>query len=217
MDNKDNKYDIVLDIIENPDKYTSSQLEEILSDPETREIYTLLCKTDSAIEAGKTVDVDAEWDKFSRKHAIRPRSAFRWKSGRAASIAIIVCTSIAAIAAGIVITEAVKDKNTTPVAENVSDATTLADAIPQESTIERRDSIMELPSPVMFEDDSLETIMNAIAATYRVNVIFRNKEAATLHLYYRLDPSLPLDDVISQLNTFEQINIIRNGDALTID
>lgn len=46
---------------------------------------------------------------------------------------------------------------------------------------------------------------------------FDNKEAATLHLYYRLDPSLSIDEVISQLNTFEQINIKRQGDTLTID
>ena len=51
------KYELVLDIVEHPEKYTSEQLAEIMSDPETREIYNLLCKTDSAIEANEEVDI----------------------------------------------------------------------------------------------------------------------------------------------------------------
>ncbi len=217
MDNKDNKYDIVLDIIENPGNYTSSQLEEILADSETRDIYNLLCKTDSAIEASKTVDVDAEWEKFARQHAGSRRGAFMWKGSRAASIAIIVCTSIVAIAAGIAISVAVKDRNQEISAEKFPEATSLSVALPQESTGESQDSIMAITSPVMFEDDSLEDIMNAISATYRVDVTFRNKETASLHLYYRLDPTLPLDEIITQLNTFEQINIKRSDKSLIIE
>ncbi len=217
MDNMDNKYDIVLDIIENPRKYTSNQLEEILSDQETRDIYNLLCKTDSAIEAEKTVDVEEEWEKFSRKHTLRRRSVFFWRGNRAASIAIIVCTSLAAIAAGIAISEAVKDKSPKQSAEEVSEAVNHSAAITKESTIQQPDSIMSVSGPIMFEDATLETIMQAIAATYGIDITFHNKEAASLHLYYRLDPTLSLDEVISQLNTFEQINIIIEGNYLIID
>lgn len=62
-----------------------------------------------------------------------------------------------------------------------------------------------------------EDIMKAVSANYGVDVVFNNKEAATLHLYYRLDPSLTIDEVISQLNTFEQIDIKRQGEMLTIN
>ena len=82
---------------------------------------------------------------------------------------------------------------------------------------ESQDSLFAVTEPVMFEDGSLEEIMKAISTTYGVQFTFNNVEAAALHLYYRLDPSLPLDEVISQLNTFEQINIRLNGDTLTID
>ncbi|MDE6481005.1 MAG: DUF4974 domain-containing protein [Muribaculaceae bacterium] len=217
MDNKDYRYDIVLDIIEHPDKYTSAQLNEILSDPETHEIYNLLCKTDSAIESDKTVDVDAEWEKFAQEHKIRKRRPFVWRGSRAASIAIIVCTSIVAIAAGITITVAVKDRSPKPTVEATSNANPTSTAIPDGSVQESKDSISIATEPVMFEDDAFEDIMKAISATYGVDITFNNKEAASLHLYYRLDPSLTIDEVISQLNTFEQINIRHNGNTLTID
>ena len=54
------KYELVLDIVEHPEKCTSGQLAEIMSDPETREIYNLLCKTESAIEANEEVEVDVD-------------------------------------------------------------------------------------------------------------------------------------------------------------
>ena len=58
------KYDLVLDIIEHPEKYTSEQLAEIMSEPETREIYNLLCKTESVIKGYEEPDVSAEWEKL---------------------------------------------------------------------------------------------------------------------------------------------------------
>lgn len=38
-----------------------------------------------------------------------------------------------------------------------------------------------------------------------------------MHLYYRLDPYRPLDEVISGLNTFEQINITLANNNITVD
>lgn len=70
----------------------------------------------------------------------------------------------------------------------------------------------------MFEDEPLEKIMKEVADAYGVEEIrFNNLEAAALHLYYKFDPSLPLNEVVEQLNTFEQINIKQNGNILTID
>ena len=63
------KYDLVLDIIEHPENYTSEQLAELLGEPEMREIYNLLCKTDSAIEASRDIDVDVEWEGFAQNTA----------------------------------------------------------------------------------------------------------------------------------------------------
>ena len=217
MDNKDYKYDIVLDIMEHPEKYTSTQLEELLSDPETRDIYTLLCKTDSVIESDKTVDVDGEWKRFAKVHNVHKRWPFILRGSRAASIAIIVCTSLVAIAAGIVISVAVKDQKPETTAEDTSRSSSISTAIKEESVTAPQDTIIAVTEPMMFEDSSLEDIMKAISSTYGVKFTFNSNEAASLHLYYRLDPSMPLDEVISQLNTFEQINIKRNGDTLTIN
>lgn len=212
------KYELVLDIIGHPGNYTSEQLESILSDKETREIYNLLCKTDSAVEAGKEIDVDAEWENFLHKHNYRPRSKFFALFGsRAASIAIIISTSIIAIAAGLVFTVTLTERKAEPVDNSDVRTTSSVVAVAADSIIAQTDSAKVDLTPIMFEDESLENIMKAVANRYGVEVKFNNREAALLHLYYKLDPALPLDDVVAQLNTFEQINITRKNKTLTID
>ena len=219
------KYELVLDIIEHPENYTSEQLTEILSEPQTREIYTLLVKTRSAVDAfGGEPDTDAEWERFTSEHGERRarRGFFLWTESRAASIAAIICASAVAVAAGIAVTFAVSEHRAATVAETEKDKTeAIALAPSTEDTAtkeaEQRDTIVADMTPVTFENEPLETIMKKIAEAYGVEVKFNNKEAASLHLYYKFDPALPLGEVIGQLNTFEQINITRNGDTLNID
>ncbi|MDE6796355.1 MAG: DUF4974 domain-containing protein [Muribaculaceae bacterium] len=220
MDKYEAKYDTVFDIIDHPEKYPVDRLNEILSDPETREIYNLLCKADSAIEANeadKEVDVNAQWEDFSRKHFIRRQTFLTRFGSRAASIAVIICTSLVAVAAGIAVTVAVMDHKSEPVTNKEMNAKTSATKEVSEVTTVQTDTTEVPVAPVMFENEPLETIMKTVAAVYEVEVKFNNEEAANLHLYYKLNPSLPLDEVVAQLNTFEQINITRNGNILTID
>ena len=210
------KYDHVLDIIEHPENYTSEQLAEILSDQEARAIYNLLCKTESAIKASGEPDVDAEWERFSQKSAVSRRRSFLWAGSRAASIVAIVATSIVAVAAGIAVTVSVTGHRPGPVAAEPADAPAAVSMLP-DTVAGPDDTLKVVREPMMFEDEALEEIMRHVADAYGVEILFNNHEAAGLHLYYRLDPSLPLNEVVDQLNTFERIDIRLNGNTLTID
>jgi len=79
------------------------------------------------------------------------------------------------------------------------------------------DTLKVNPTPVMFENEPLENIMKEVAAAYGIEVKFNNRQAAMLHLYYKFDPTLSLNEIVEQLNTFEQIDIRRSGDILIID
>ncbi len=210
------KYDLVLDIIEHPEKYTSEQLAEIMSEPETRKIYNLLCKTESAIKDSKKPDVSTEWEKFSSSKLVHHRRVFSWLDSRAASIAAIVGTSIAAVAAGIAVTVSVMDYKSEPIAEDLAVAPSVI-AVSTDTITTKYDTVNVSSTPVMFENVPLEKIMKEVAKAYGIEVKFNSVNAASLHLYYKFDPSLTLNEVIEQLNTFEQINIRRNGNTLTIN
>lgn len=216
MDNID-KYDLVFDIIEHPDRYTAEQLAEIISDPETKEIYTLLCKTDSAAEAHKRiVDVDAEWRSFADRHlrSRRPGFAF-FAQNRAASIATFALTSLAAVAVGIAVTVSVTDNSHNTDLTGTEQAATTTTSISSDSLKIRTDSVAA--ATILFDNATLRDIMDAVSKMYDVEVKFVNNDAASLRLYFKLNPGHSLDETVERLNTFEQINITVNGSTLTID
>ena len=78
-----NKTDLLLQMMEQPHRYTADQWREILADDECRELYTLMSKTQSAIDATRADEeitdeiIDAEWQRFrsekqeakSKKHS----------------------------------------------------------------------------------------------------------------------------------------------------
>lgn len=210
------KYDLVIDIIEHPEKYSSEQLAEIMSEPETREIYNLLCKTEAAIKSSEEPDVDTEWGKFLKSQSVHPRRVLSWFGSRAASIAAIVGSSIAAVAAGIAVTVSVIDYKSEPIAENMTAAPSVI-AVSTDTIATKCDTVNVCLTPVTFENEPLEIIMKEVAKAYGIEVKFNDMNVASLHLYYKFNPSLTLNEVIEQLNTFEQINIKRNGNTLTID
>lgn len=209
------KYDLVLDIIAHSENYSVEQLEQIFADPEAKEIYNLLCMADSAVQSAKEVDVDSEWKSFARKREIKPRR-FAWFGSRAASIIAFAATSLVAVALGVVVIVAVKEDKQ-PGVRHADVPMEYSSSILKDSVIASQDTVMKMAEPVMFEDVPLENIMAAIAENYGVEVVFRNKDVAALHLYYRYNPSLPLEDIISQLNTFEQINLVLEDKTLTVD
>lgn len=223
------KYDLVLDIIGHPENFSQEQLKELLADKETREIYNLLCKTGSAVNREcDSPDADAEWEAFkaqrltgegnrNARHA-RLRVLTSWLSSRAASTAIVVglsITSIAAIGIGI---KMMAYHRQTAAKEAVADVKPLAPAAAEGDTIRTATKQKPAPAePIVFENATLETIMTATGEYYGVSVRYANNEAKALRLYFRLDASLPLAEIIGQLNTFDRINITLKDNTLTVN
>lgn len=140
-------------------------------------------------------------------------------SNRAASIAAIAFTSLAAVALGVAVTvgtfgrednpEQVQETAHTPVSETVK--------VPADTVMANHEAVFNGDEPVLFEDKSLGDILDYITVQYGVSVIYDTPDAEALHLYYRLDPAMPLDKVVESLNTFEQINIRMEGNTLIVD
>ncbi len=215
----DSRYDLVIDIAQHPERYDSDQLAQIMSDPETRELYNLLCKIDSSIkvnESASRISADDEWLLFSRRHLTPAKRFLFFRSSRVASIVLAALTSVAAVAVGIVISNSQITERTDcvdPSAEVISETI----ETPVSQTAETDSTVVETPKPIFFEDNSLEEIINTIAQAYSVSVRFNNEATKRLHLYYKFDPSLGLDKIIDQLNNFEQINIIATDNTLIVD
>ena len=169
--------------------------------------------------ADDNVDVDAEWQTFTRRHN-KTKSRFHWSLSRAASIAAIAFTSLAAVAIGI--TVAVRSFTPEPQEREITTETSVADAGANYQSVSKdSEAVVEATavpgSPVLFEDAPLEEILNLVAEIHGVTVEYRTAETAQLHLYYKFDPNLPLRETIEQLNTFGQIDIRITGKKILVD
>lgn len=214
------KYDIVLDIIEHPEKYTSARLSEMLSDPETREIYNVLVKTQSAAKSRDTMssaEVEEEWKRFERAH---PTSRFRFLglSGRAASIALLIVSSVVAFAVGITIKVSLDRGNTDEavVVAARGDAAQSSAAVRDTIAPPSESPSAKPTSPVLFDNASLGEIIETIAKTYGVKARFEVEAKRQLRLFYKFDPNNTLQSIVDQLNNFEQIDITLEGSELVV-
>ena len=212
------KYDIIFDLVEHPDRYNEEQMTKILSDPEVREIYNLLCKSASAVKASAVDDndVDAEWRDFVADNIDRRPKKTLYGS-RAASVIGFTLLSLVAVAVGLAVTLTVIDRKSDTVAEAATADGVSETYMPVSQPEIIGDSIVVLTTPIVFEDETLENILALVASHYGLDVRFGDSEAATLHLYFNFDPSQKVDQVISRLNTFEQINIRIVGKSITVD
>lgn len=217
---KDN-IDRLLDALEHPENYSDAEVEQILTDPEARKVYDMLRKTADASAPVSEINLDEEWRRFEAKQPKRRPVILRWlsfmASRNAAAVIIALVGTLAVVAATIGVTHyfnANKEMAQTEQAEQqkqtaIADSKVApTDTIPTETT--------PLPETIVFKGENLGKILADMAGYYGVTVKFNQDAVKSLQLYFEWDQSLPLNEVVEQLNNFEQINITLTDKALTV-
>ncbi|MDE5876824.1 MAG: DUF4974 domain-containing protein [Muribaculaceae bacterium] len=214
------KIDILLDAIEHPERYTPTEIEVMLSDPEVKKTFDLLDKTKSSLQSIVIPDVEDEWKRFESKHCnsgVSHRLWFRNLLSRnvAASIAICIVsfTAVAAIV-GIGISHLKHQETSIPPAD-INPKTTIATS--QTNSPKTEDDEKVLTSEiVVFDNETLENIISRIAAYYEYKVVFKEEASKSLRLYFRWDQALTIEEVVERLDNFEQIHLTINDNTIKI-
>lgn len=217
---KDN-IDRLLDALEHPENYSDAEVEQLLTDPDTREIYDMLHKVADVSAPVPEINIDDEWRCFEAKQPKRRPLILRWLSFMASRNAAAVVTALvgtlAVVAATIGVThyfnankEMAQTEQTEPQKQTaIADSNgAQTDTIPAETT--------SLPETIVFKGENLERILADMAGYYGVTVKFNQDAAKSLQLYFEWNQSLPLNEVVEQLNNFEQIDITLTDKVLTV-
>lgn len=67
------KWDMLLDLLEHPEKYSETQKDELLGDEEVNELYQQLVETRQSLDFAKSKEkmkmpsIDAEWEKLKEE------------------------------------------------------------------------------------------------------------------------------------------------------
>ena len=237
------KFEKILDIIDHQEKYTDDEIREILRDEECCKLYQTMQEVDSALLRqevkevdgvlgdGKVphgLDVEAEWEKFSQEHQLEEnaevipmtpdatsQSHFSWRK-IAASIAGFVLISSIAFAA--IHTYIRKSQEPMPIAEN-TEISAVGDSLKNDTAKGDTASIAKASKPAIhktFENVSFDKMMAEIAAYYDLQVKFDSDEAKSLRLYYEWDSHTKIEDVIQELNQFENVDIALQGNEIIV-
>lgn len=215
------KIDRLLDAIEHPERYSDTEMKEMLADPEVKQVYEMLDKTKASLTPISTPDVDAEWESFRNANGnTQATGKFHifnlFSRNVAASIAIAVA-SLAAVAAvvGVSVNHALHKKADTQIAEVVA---TAKEDVAASDTIVAVDEVPDVaPETIVFDNEPLEPMINRIAEFYGYKAEFSTDAPKSLRLYFRWNQAQTLDEVVESLNNFEQINLTVKDKTIKID
>lgn len=213
------KFEKILDIIDHQEKYSDEEIREILQDEECRKLYQTMVEVDSALESpSPIINVDEEWEKFSQEHQLQ-EEATQNAAQEAASHPITSWRKLAASIAGFVLISGIafaaihtyikRSQEPTQVTADTHPEVIKSDSAKQ---VAAKDSLAH-PKPEKpaihktFENVAFEQMISEIASYYDLQVKFENNEDQTLRLYYEWDSHLSIENIVKELNQFENVNI----------
>lgn len=213
------KFEKILDIIDHQEKYSDEEIREILQDEECRKLYQTMMEVDSALEnPSPIINVDEEWEKFSQEHQLQ-EEATQNAAQEAASHPITSWRKLAASIAGFVLISGIafaaihtyikRSQEPTQITANTHPEVIKSDSAKQ---VAAKDSLAH-PKPEKpaihktFENVAFEQMISEIASYYDLQVKFENNEDKTLRLYYEWDSHLSIENIVKELNQFENVNI----------
>ena len=213
------KFEKILDIIDHQEKYSDEEIREILQDEECRKLYQTMVEVDSALESpSPIINVDEEWEKFSQKHQLQ-EEATQNAAQEAASHPITSWRKLAASIAGFVLISGIafaaihtyikRSQEPTQVTADTHPETIKSDSAKQ---VAATDSLTH-PKPEKpaihktFENVAFEQMLSEIASYYDLQVKFENNEDKTLRLYYEWNSHSSIENIVKELNQFENVNI----------
>ena len=215
------KTDLLLDLTEHPERYTDRELDAILADPELRRLLSTMGKTRAAITPVATPDVETELAAFNHRHPRRPRLLRLLGRRPAVAAAAVAALSIAAVAAVVGVKSSLDRPSPQPAAMTAEASETGQSAAAV--TIADSDSLTAAAMTpgagdvVVFDNATLESIVNEIAAYHGMTTDFRSSRAKKLRLYFRWDRAMTAAETVDLLNSFEQIKIKITDRTLTVN
>ncbi len=232
------KWDMLLALLEHPEKYSETQKDELLGDEEVNELYQQLVETRQSLdfamskEKMKMPSIDAEWEKLKEEKQQKEEMSQNAETQQTAKLFSLwsPMRKVAAVAAVLVVSGITfaaihlvtrshqpSDNSNTELVASQKDSIQQVSA-PQKSNIEEKtDSASLAQLPLVYENAELQNILTPIAGHFHLQVTYQNESARHIRLFLQLEKNMSLDDIIELLNHFEKVNIRHEGQTLIVE
>lgn len=232
------KWDMLLALLEHPEKYSETQKDELLGDEEVNELYQQLVETRQSLdfamskEKMKMPSIDAEWEKLKEEKQQKEEMSQNAETQQTAKLFSLwsPMRKVAAVAAVLVVSGITfaaihlvtrshqpSDNSNTELVASQKDSIQQVSA-PQKSNIEEKtDSASLAQLPLVYENAELQNILTPIAGHFHLQVTYQNESARHIRLFLQLEKNMSLDDIIELMNHFEKVNIRHEGQTLIVE
>lgn len=232
------KWDMLLNLLEHPEKYSETQKDELLGDKEVNELYQQLIETRQSLDFAKSKEkmkmpsIDAEWEKLKEEKQQKEEMSQNAETQQTAKLFSLwsPMRKVAAVAAVLVVSGITfaaihlvtrshqpSDNSNTELVASQKDSIQQVSA-PQKSNIEEKtDSASLAQLPLVYENAELQNILTPIAGHFHLQVTYQNESARHIRLFLQLEKNMSLDDIIELLNHFEKVNIRYEGQTLIVE
>lgn len=217
--------DRLFEAIEHPDRFSDDEIQEMLNDSGMQELYQQICKTADALTTTEEPDIDREWEQFANRQRKSVAQGLLYSlrlffNRNAAAVLICAVASLAVVAATLGVSYSLSHPTVNEEAiADIESATVKGrpEAASSKDSIQIDESTPEELRTVVFKDESFGKMISAIADFYRVSAVYKNEKSKELRMYFQWDQSLPLSEIVEQLNNFEQIEISISDKTITIE
>ena len=220
------KWDMLLDLLENPEKYSETQKAELLGDEEVKELYQQMVETQQALDFDKLKEemkmpsIDEEWKKLKEEKKQSTKVAFLWSPMRkvAAVAAVLVVSGFTFAAIHLVtLSQQSSEKNDTELVASDDNSAQQVPAPQKTYTEEKTDTASIAKLPLVYENAELQNILTPIAKHFHLQVTYQNESVRHIRLFLQLREDMSIDDIITLMNHFEKVNIRREGQTLIVE
>ena len=210
------KIERLIAMMEKPDRYSQEEWQQVLSDKDCREYYRLMCDTSAALHDHRPDETETEeaLQRFEKRYMPDRRHIALWRQLAAVFVGLMLISGLAFAAITMVKHHQQAPKRELAVAPTKAKATA-------KTTTAVRDTIKSQPQESngmkQFINTPVANIVNEIASYYGLKAEIRNSQAASIRLYFNWNRQCSAEQVVSQLNQFDNIHISLDGSSLVLE
>ena len=214
-----NETDLLLQMMEQPQRYTADEWQEILADDECRELYAMMSKTQSAVDAARADEtitdeiIDAEWDRLAYPRSSLFTLHLSFYKIAAVFMGVLMLSGLA-YAAFHIVSHLGETASVTTISHTSQNHPARA-GLPVD-TLSPLSSEVVGEAPKLYDNVPLGEILEELSDYYHVKVVYRNEAVSRLRLYYQWKPEYTLEKVIEMMNNFEWLQLQLENDTLIV-
>lgn len=202
----------LLEITDAPNEFSEEQIEETLKDDDMRAAYAIMVLAAQTFDAARENEQQDVQQNVAKTIAMGNRRML-WRKV-AIFIGIFLISGLA-VAAFLPMGKTKPKEEKLAVVEVKETPSQTADSDVRQKDLNVTQTSQ--PSIVVFQDETLENIMQAVGEAYKVTPVFKNEQKRHLRLHLKWNRDAGLDIFLQRISQFKQFEVTATPTTLIIE